>query len=76
MREKVLEILQEVREDIDFEKEGRLVDDGILESIDIVTIIAYLCDEFNIEIQSSDIIAENFNSLDAITSLMEKLSTD
>ncbi len=74
MREKILEILTEVRPDIDFENETELVSGNILESFDIVQIVAELDDEFDIEISPKDLTAENFNSLDALEELIERLS--
>ncbi|MCR4589260.1 MAG: acyl carrier protein [Lachnospiraceae bacterium] len=73
MREKLLEILSEVRPDIDFESETELVSGSILESFDIVQIVAELDDEFDIEISPKDLTAENFNSLDALEELIERL---
>ncbi|MBQ7724860.1 MAG: acyl carrier protein [Lachnospiraceae bacterium] len=73
MREKILEILNEVRPDVDFENETELVSSNILESFDIVQIVAELDDEFDIEITPKDLVAENFNSLDALEDLIERL---
>ncbi|MCR5024982.1 MAG: acyl carrier protein [Lachnospiraceae bacterium] len=73
MREKILEILNEVRPDVDFENETELVSNNILESFDIVQIVAELDDEFDIEITPKDLVAENFNSLDALEELIERL---
>ncbi len=73
MREKILEILNEVRPDVDFENETELVSSNILESFDIVQIVAELDDEFDIEITPKDLVAENFNSLDALEELIERL---
>jgi len=74
LREKLLEILTEVRPDIDFENETELVSGNILESFDIVQIVAELDDEFDIEISPKDLTAENFNSLDALEELIERLA--
>ncbi len=73
MREKLLEILSEVRPDIDFENETELVSGNILESFDIVQIVAELDDEFDVEVSPKDLTAENFNSLDALEELIERL---
>ncbi len=72
MREKILEILTEVRPDIDFENETELVSGNVLESFDIVQIVAELDDEFDIEITPKDLTAENFNSLEALEELIER----
>ncbi len=76
MREKILEILTEVRPDIDFENETELVSGNILESFDIVQIVAELDDEFDIEISPKDLVAENFNSLEALEDLIERLQDE
>ncbi|MBQ6966644.1 MAG: acyl carrier protein [Lachnospiraceae bacterium] len=76
MRDKILEILTEVRPDIDFENETELVSGNILESFDIVQIVAELDDEFDIEISPKDLTADNFNSLEALEELIERLQDE
>ena len=71
--EQLLEILKELHEDVDFETEEGLVDDGILESLDIVTLITEINDAFDISIPAEEIIPDNFNSAAAIWALIEKL---
>ena len=73
MRDHILEILTDIRPDIDFEKETKLIDDKILESFDIITIVGELNDAFDIEIGPKELIAENFNSLDALTEMVDEL---
>lgn len=73
MKEKVLEILEDIRPDVEFEKETALIGDGILESFDIISLVSELNEAFNIEITAKDLKPENFNSLDAITALVEQL---
>ena len=68
--EKILEILNEARPDIDFEDEKELIDGGLLDSFDIVSIISDLNDEFDINIRVTDLKAENFNSVEAIQNLV------
>jgi acyl carrier protein len=72
MEEKILEILSEVRPDIDFEQEELLVSGGLLDSFDIVTIISELNDAFEINIRVNDLKPENFNSLTLIQALVER----
>ena len=74
MKEKIKEILMDICPEVDCEKETKLISDGILASFDIVSIVAELGDEFDITIGPKDLIAENFNSLDAITALVKRLA--
>ena len=71
--EELLNILKELHEDVDFDLEEGLVDDGILDSLDIVTLITEINDTFDISIPAEEIIPENFNSAAAIWALIEKL---
>ncbi len=71
--EKLLEILKSVRGDIDFENEDKLIDDEILDSFDIVSIVGELCDAYEITITVDDMEPENFNSAKAILALVERL---
>ncbi len=73
MKETVLEILEEIREDIDFENETKLADDRLLSSLDIVTIVGKFNDEFDVEISVEDLEPENFNSVDAMVELITRM---
>lgn len=73
MKEKVLQVIQAECPDVDFLSSDRLVDDGILDSLALTSIIAALTMEFNIVIPYEEIIEANFNSVDAMASLVEKL---
>ena len=73
MKEKVMEILMDLRPDVDFENKRKLIADGILESFDIMSLVAELEDEFDIKIKPKDLVAENFNSADAIVEMLHKL---
>ena len=73
MKEKVMEILMDLRPDVYFENERKLIADGILESFDIMSLVAELEDEFDIKIKPKDLVAENFNSADAIVEMLHKL---
>ena len=70
--EKVLRIVEEIRPDVDFVEETALIDDGVLDSFDIVSIISDLNDEYEINIRVHDLTPENFNSVEAIVSLVER----
>lgn len=74
--EKILEILKSIRSDVDFENEKQLIDDGILDSFDVVSVVGELCDEFDITITAEDMEPENFNSAEAILALVERLQDE
>ena len=71
MREALLESLRDVCPDVDFERETSLIDDGLLESLDIVSIVTGIMDEFDVELNVDDLLPENFNSVDAMLALIE-----
>lgn len=71
--EKILEILTSIRGDIDFENETKLIDDGILDSFDIVSIVAELCEEYDITITIDQLEPENFNSASAMLALVNSI---
>lgn len=71
--DKLLEILKEIRPDVDFENETELIDDGILDSFDVVSIISEIDDAFGVQIRINELEPENFNSVEAIWTLIQKL---
>lgn len=71
--EKLLEILKGVRPDVDFENETALIDDGILDSFDVVSIISELDNEFNVQVRITELDPENFNSAESIWRLVQDL---
>jgi acyl carrier protein len=72
--EELLEILTELHQDIDFKNgELRLFDDKIVDSFDIVTIIAEIYERFDITIYAEHITPDNFNSATALWALITKL---
>lgn len=74
MKEKILEILTDVRPDVDFENETAMIDDGVLDSFDIISIVSELNDAFDIEINVDDLVPENFNSIEGLIALVEGLT--
>ena len=72
----VIEILQSVHPEIDYETEDGLIDKRILDSFDIVTIVGELMDNFDIEITAEHMIPENFNSAEAIYALVTRLEEE
>lgn len=73
--EKLIEIMQNLHPDIDFETYDGLVDDGVLDSLDIVTLITDINDAFDVSIPAEEILPENFNSAAALWELIERLDT-
>lgn len=71
--EELMEILNDLHPDVDFETEEHLVDDKILDSFDIVSLIAEINENFDIAITAKDIIPENFNSAKALYALIQEL---
>ena len=71
--EKLLEILNELHPEVDFKTEERLIDDKILDSFDIVTIVAEIDAEYGVGIPAEELIPENFNSAKALWALVERL---
>lgn len=71
--ERILAILSEIVLDVDFEAEENLVEDGLIDSIDIVNIIAALDTEYGIVIKSHEIDASNFSSAKAIKAMVDRL---
>lgn len=71
--EKIIEILSDLHEDIDFATEDKLIDSKMLDSFDIITVITEINSEFDVAIPADKIIPENFNSAQALAALVESL---
>lgn len=77
MREKVMKILEGIRADIDFNKqEQMLIDDDILDSFDIISIVGELNEAFDVDISVDELLPENFNTPDAMVELITKLQQE
>ncbi len=72
MKDKVLEILTEIQPDFDFKQNINFIEEGMLDSFDIVNLVTKLDEEFGISIDGMDIIPENFYSVDSIVNLLKK----
>lgn len=71
--EKLMQILKGIRPDVDFANETALIDDGILDSFDVVSIISELDNEFDVQIRITELDPENFNSAEAIWKLVQEM---
>ena len=74
--EALLEILKELHPEVDFETCDTLIDDKILDSFDIVTIISEINTEYDVAIPAEEIIPENFNSAEDLYDLIERLQDE
>jgi len=70
--EQLLKILKDTCPGIDFENETSIVDNELIDSLDIVTIVSEIMGTFNVELSVEDIIPENFNSAQAMMALIER----
>lgn len=71
--EQLLAIMKGIRPDVDFANETALIDDGILDSFDVVSIISELDDAFDVQIRINELDPENFNSVESIWNLVQNL---
>ncbi|HAN21657.1 MAG TPA: acyl carrier protein [Clostridiales bacterium] len=71
--DKLIKILSEMHPEIDYDKNNKLIDNNVLDSFDIVTLISEINDEFDITIPVEEIVPENFNSAKALYELIERL---
>lgn len=74
--DELFEILQDLHPEVDFDTCDTLVDDKILDSFDIVSIISEIADTFDVTISAEKITPENFNSASAIWELIEELMNE
>lgn len=74
--EKLIEILNSLHPDVDFENNDSLIDDGILDSLDIVSLVTEINSEFDVTIPAEEIVPENFNSAKALMELITRLDEE
>ena len=71
--EELLKLLKKIKPEVNFENNEHLIDNEELDSFDIVSIVSAINEEFDIEIGAGDIVPENFNSVQAMCQLIQKL---
>ncbi len=74
--EKLIELLGELHDDVDFATAEGLVDEGIIDSLDIVTLITEINERFDVAIPPEEIVPENFNSASALWELICRLDEE
>lgn len=72
MKEKIIEILQNIRPELDYTASNDFIADGYIDSFDVVTLVASINDQLNVNIKPSDIIPENFVNIESIINLINK----
>ena len=72
MKEKIISILNDLRPEFDFSDDVNFIEEGMLDSFDVVSLVDELESQFNIKINGTDVIAENFSTLDKIEALVKK----
>ena len=74
--EELIEILQDLHSDVDYDTCTTLVDDRIIDSFDIISIVSEVADRFDVAIPAEEIVPENFNSAQALWALIERLDNE
>lgn len=74
--DELLEVLKRALPKVDWETDQLLVDDGIIDSMDVVSVISEITDEYDIEIPSEEMEPENFNSVEAIYEMIQRLKEE
>ena len=72
MREKIVEILNELRPEFDFSEDVNFIEEGMLDSFDVVSLVDELEEQFGIKIDGVDVLPENFSTIDSIIALLKK----
>jgi len=74
--EELMEILEELRPDVEFDGAKALITDGVLDSIDVMSLVAMLSDHYDIKIKPAEMVPENFDSPEAILKMVERLEDE
>ena len=74
--EELLEILNDIQPGVDFENEKHLIDDHLLDSLSIISLVAELEATFDVTIPAVEIIPDNFNSAEAMLEMLQRLQED
>ena len=74
--EKLMESLREINANIDYENEKKLIDGKVLDSFSIVNLVAEISETFDIIISPKYLIPENFNSVEAMWNMIQKISNE
>lgn len=74
--EKIIEIIKEIKPGASIDENTKLVEDKVLDSLAMISLVAELSDEFDVEITARDIVPENFATVKAIVDMLERLEDE
>lgn len=74
--EEMIKVLKGIKPEVDFENNEHLIDEGMLDSFDIISIVAAVDEAFDVQITAIDVVPENFNSAKALYQLVQKLDEE
>lgn len=74
--DELMEILENMRPDVDFANEKKLVTDRILESFDIISLVTEIGDTFDVKVKPADLVPENFDSVEAMWDMIQRLQEE
>ena len=74
--DELLEILNDIQPGVDFENETHLIDNHLLDSLSLISLVAELEDTFDVTIPAVEIIPDNFNSAEAMMEMIQRLQED
>ena len=72
MKEKIIEILTDLRPEFDFTENVNFIEEGMLDSFDVVSLVDELEEQFGIRIEGVDVLPENFSTIESIVALLKK----
>lgn len=74
--DKLIEILEDIKPDVDYENCENLIDGHYLDSLSIISLVAEIEDEFDVTVPAVEIVPKNFNSVEAMWSMIERLQEE
>lgn len=74
--EEIIKILEEIKPGIQFDKNTELIDSKLLDSLAMISLVAELSDEFDVEITAQEIIPDNFKTVSAIYDMIQRLEDE
>ncbi|QKF73471.1 acyl carrier protein [Aliarcobacter faecis] len=72
MKNKIKEVLENIRPEFDFANSDNFLEDGLLDSFDLITLVSSLDEVFEISIEGTEMTPENFQNIDTIEKLVQK----